>query len=178
MAQGECCIVLIHICGAILIILGCGSIGFLASATHKCEEKTLRQFISALDYMECEVQYDLTPLPELCRRTAQKINGPLRCTFQNLASELDSQISPDVESCVIAAIHKTKHLPRLSRQAVKLLGISLGSFDLDGQLASLRTVRNETKHLLEIHTSNQDARLRSYQALGLCTGAAIAILLI
>lgn len=168
----------IHIWGAVLVIFGCGSFGFLTAASHKHEEKTLRQLLSVLDYIECELQYDLTPLPELCRRAALKTNGTLRSVFLCLASELNSQIAPDVDSCMKATLQKIKHIPTLSRIAMEQLGGALGHFGLDGQLMGLRAVRAESKRLLDIHISNQDVRLRSYQVLGLCAGAALAILFI
>lgn len=178
MAHGEGDFIMIHLWGAILVILGCGSIGFLTAASHRNEEKSLRQFISALDHMENEIQYDLTPLPELCRRTALITDGALSKAFLCLASELDNQISPDVKTCVTASLEKCKNLPKLTRTAMELLGNTLGIFGLEGQLTGLESVRAESKRLLDIHISNQDARLRSYQALGICAGAAIAILFI
>lgn len=169
---------MIQLWGAVLVILGCGCIGFLTAASHRNEERCLRQFISALDHMECEIRYDLTPLPELCRRTALVTNGVLHDAFICLASELDNQIAPDVKTCVSAVIQKTKHLPKLTKTALELLGNVLGNFCWEGQLTGIASVRAESKRLLDIHTNNQDARIRSYQTLGLCAGAAIAILFI
>ena len=178
MAQGEGDFLMVQLWGAILVILGCGCIGFLTAASHKNEEKCLRQFISALDHMECEIRFVQTPLPELCRKTALVINGPLRDAFISLASELDDQIAPDVNTCVSAVLQKTNRLPELTKTAMELLGSSLGNYCREGQLTGIESVRAESKRLLEIHTNNQDARIRSYQALGLCAGAAIAILFI
>ena len=54
--------------GVALVVAGCGSVGFKISANHRKEEKALRQLIGILDYMECELQYRLTPLPELWQK--------------------------------------------------------------------------------------------------------------
>lgn len=164
--------------GAIFVILGCGAFGFSTALSHKKEEASLRQFLSALDYIECDLRYRLTPLPELCRKAASIASGALCSTFFFLASELDGQISPDARSCMSAALEKSKHLPKLTRGAMELLGNALGSFDLEGQLMGIEAVRNESRRILDIHTNNQDVRLRSYQTLALCAGAAIAIIFI
>ena len=169
---------MIKLFGALLVIAGCGGFGFFIAAEHRREEKTLRHFISVLELMECELQYRLTALPELCRQAAFESRGPLKKTFSFLADELEDQISPNVEKCVDAALAKVKELPKLTAEAMELLGRSLGRFDVEGQLKGIASVRAECVRIMESYTQNQDVRLRSYQTLGLCAGAAIAILFI
>lgn len=168
----------IKVLGAIFIIAGCGSFGFMVAATHRKETATLRSLITALDIMECELQYRLTPLPELCRRTAESSSGIVKHMLSSLSAELNAQVAPDVEKCVLAVLEKVKDIPALTVQAFQLLGKSLGQFDLEGQLRGIEMVRSESKRLLDGHTRNQDNRIRCYQALGICAGAAMAILFI
>lgn len=168
----------IKLFGALLIIAGCGGFGFMIASSHRKEVKTLRQFISALDFMDCEIQYRLTALPDLCRMTASASCGVVRNAFNALAAELENQISPNVEKCMCAALENTRDVPKLTRRALELLGSSLGRFALEGQLKGLEAVRSESRRILDTYTKNQDVRLRSYQTLGLCAGAAIAILFI
>ena len=169
---------MIKLFGAILVIAGCGGFGFFIAAEHRREEKALRHFISLLELMECELQYRLTALPELCRQAAFASQGSVKRIFWILAEELDNQISPDVEKCMIAALEKVRDMPKLTKGAMELLGRSLGQFDIEGQLRGLAAVRSECVRILDNYTKNQDIRLRSYQTLGLCAGAAIAILFI
>ena len=63
--------------GALLVICGCGGMGFSIAAASKREEAALRQLIGALDFMECELQYHLTPLPELCRQAGRETKGTI-----------------------------------------------------------------------------------------------------
>lgn len=164
--------------GAILIIFGCGMVGFSMAASYRREEKNLRQLIGALDYMACELQYRLTPLPELCRAAGSENTGCVRQILTNLASELDSQISPDVASCMNAAMAVTEDVPKRVREAFQIMGASLGRFDMDGQLRGLEAVRSFCRRELEGMSANRDNRLRSYQTLGICAGAALAILFV
>lgn len=168
----------IKILGAIFVIVGCGSFGFMVASKHRKEAATLRILIAAIDYTECELQYRLTPLPELCRRTSESCNGVIHELFLALAGELDAQVSPNVEKCVQAAIDKIRDVPALTAKVFRLLGQSLGQFDLEGQLKGLEMVRAESKRILDEHMKNQDNRLRCYQTLGICAGAAMAILFI
>ena len=168
----------IKLTGAILVILGCGSVGFMIAAACRQEEKSLRQLLCALDYMQCELQYRLTPLPELCRKVATTSEGYIRELFLSLAIELEDQITPDVERCVSHALSSVPKLPALTGEAFKQLGVSLGRFDLDGQIRGLEGSRTTCRTSLEALTKDKSVRLRSYQTLGLCAGAALAILFI
>lgn len=168
----------IKIFGAILVMFGCAGFGIMIAATHRNETTSLRDFLSVLNMMECELRYRLTPLPELCRLAATASHRTMRSAFMALANELEDHVSPNVENCMIAALHKTRDMPKLTLDMMKLLGRSLGRFDLEGQLKGLESVKSEANRVLESYTKNQDVRLRCYQTLGICAGAAIAILFI
>lgn len=167
---------LLKVLGAVLIVAGCGGVGFRIAANHRREECSLRQLICALDFMECELQYRLTPLPQLCRLTAKEfVQLPI---FEALALELESQISADMERCMASALRRVKNVPHETEQALLQLGKSLGRFDLQGQLRGFEAVRQECRRNLEYLGNNRENRLRSYKTLGLCAGAALAILFI
>lgn len=164
--------------GAVLVIVGCGGFGCLLAANHRKEEQGLRQLIRVLDYMVQELQYRLTPLPELCRQAGKETRGALREVFLNLARELDWQIAPDAASCMRTALSRSHSLPVTVRELVKQLGATLGHFELEGQLQGLEAVREDCCKALARLEADRDARLRSYQTLGFCAGAALAILLL
>lgn len=164
--------------GAVLIICGCTLAGFMISAAYRREERELHQLIGALDYMSCELQYRRSPLPDLCRLAGTERSGYVGKLFLNLAKELESQISPDVQSCLAIAAATAGQLPKRLQEAVCILGASLGRFDLEGQLLGLDSVRAYCREQLEEMSEGRDTRLRSYQTLGLCAGAALAILFV
>jgi stage III sporulation protein AB len=166
----------IKLIGAGMIIAACGAVGFSMAASHRREEVALRQLIRAMDYMGCELQYRLTPLPELCRNAAAESAGVVSQALLCLAGELENQIAPDASSCMNAALSKTHRLPKRAEENLRLLGSSLGRFDLQGQLSGLEQTRHQCRRELEELTNNRDVRLRSYQTLGLCAGSALAIL--
>jgi len=164
--------------GAVLIIAGCTLTGFMISAAYRNEERALQRLIRALDFMYCELQYRQTALPELCRTIGKEHYGCIAKLFLNLADELDSQISPDVQSCLAVAAATAGPLPRRIQEAVSILGSSFGRFDLDGQLTGIESVRLYCNTQLKEMAVGREARLRSYQTLGMCTGAALAILFV
>ena len=168
----------VKVIGAVLIVFGCGLFGFRLTANIKREETALRQLICALDYMQCELQYRMTPLPDLCRQAGMQQRNRIGIFFCRLSDELDGQLSSDVYRCVKVAIGQAPGLPRKSIKALETLGTSLGRFDAPGQIQGLESVRSYCRAELENIAIDRDVRLRSYQTLGICAGAALAILFV
>lgn len=164
--------------GAVLIVAGCGGFGFSMAAAHRIQEKALRKLIGILDFMACELQYRMTPLPELCEKAGTEAGGELGRIFRRLSEELSVSLSADVADAMDAALKTSPELPEKTRDNLLLLGRSLGRFDMDGQLKALEAVRASCRRDLEGFTANRETRLRNYQTLSLCAGAALAILLI
>lgn len=169
---------ILKIIGAVCIVLSSAGFGIMTIALHKKEVRCLKNLIFALQFMQCELQYRMPSLPELCRRTASECEGSLQKVFLGLTYELEDQISPDVNCCMNSVLSQAKDLPGHTSQCLALLGENLGRFDLQGQVLALESVQNECRERLNKLTGNADVRLRSYQTLGLCCGAAIVILLI
>jgi stage III sporulation protein AB len=168
----------IKIIGAILILIACASFGLIIAYHHRKEVSTLKKLITALDYMECELQYRMCALPDLCRQTAAEFDGVLRSVFLQLSNELEDQISPDVRRCMQSVLAKMKDIPSVTLECLQTLGDSLGRYDLQGQLSALEAVSQLCKRDLEGLQLNRDARLRSYTTLGFCGGVALVILFI
>ncbi len=169
---------IIKVIGAILIIAACGGFGFKLVYIQLQEEKMLREIIRAVAYMICELQYHLTPLPQLCYKTSLECGGAISSLFAQLSSELKSQILPDADRCMQVSLDKHKDFPKKTQKALLMLGKSLGRFDLEGQVTGLQRVQQDCQEDLAKLTDNRDSRLRGYQTLALCAGAALVILFI
>ena len=163
--------------GTLIVITGCGGFGFRMAASHRRQVNDLKELLSILDLMQNELDYRMTTLPELCRLAGESATGAVRHLFLELGYELDKQISPDVQCCLNAAVANADMAPPIKTLFLDL-GQTLGRFDLPGQLRGIESVRNSAMHLLDKLTTDQESRLRSYQTLGLCAGAALAILLL
>ena len=164
--------------GALMVILGCGGFGFSLAANTKREESMLYQLKNALRYMENELEFHMTPLPQLCRMTARTLKGKIQLVFLSLTEELESQIYPDASVCMLTTLGKNPDLPRSVRKTLKMLGKSLGCFDLSGQIRGLEASGEICSQELEYMKRNKYERLRGYRTLGLCAGAALTIILL
>lgn len=164
------------IIGAVLVFCGCGGFGFSMAASQRREEQCLRQLLRAMDYMDCELQFRQTPLPQLCRGTSRILSGPVRLVFEELAEQLDHQSASDAQGCMTNALARFPGLGERVRGALTQLGDTLGLFDLPGQRRGLAAVAEQCREAIGELSENRGTRLRSYQTLGLCAGAALAIL--
>lgn len=169
---------MIKMVGALLIICSCTGFGSFLAYKSRREEQSLRQLIAVLDFMGCELQYHLTPLPELCRQASRECTGVVQTVFSCLTKELEAQITPNVTFCMEAALNRVGSVPAITLRCLRLLGRSLGRFDLSGQLSGLETVRKACRLEIAHLSENRDQRLQNYKTLSICTGAALAILLI
>ena len=178
MLEGGENIMIFRVLGAILIVLGCGGFGMMICFTYKREEEMLRQLIHALDFIQCELKFRLTPLPELCAGASSVCKGTISRYFHLLSQELASQNSPDVRTCTKSAKASMGNLPARLDKAFELLDLSLGQLDAQGQILALDTLRDHCRTELASMSENRESRLRSYQTLGICAGAALVILLV
>lgn len=164
--------------GAVLVIAGCGGFGFSIALSYQRQLRIMAQLIQVLEYMECELEYRMTPLPQLCLEASRQVSGCMSRVFQVLAKELDNQISPDAGCCMKAALAKISEIPERVRGILELLGTSLGRFHLSGQLKEIKAVKQQCQSELEFLRSQRDNRVRSCQTLGICGGIALVILFI
>lgn len=163
--------------GAVLIIAGCGGFGFSLAAGHRHQERSLQRILRILDFMSSELHFHATPLPQLCASAAKLYNNPEALVFSRLAESLEARETSDAASCMDEVL-KEIQLPTETREILRQVGETLGRFDLEGQLKGLEEGRELCRHQLKTLGENRDTRLRNYQTLSLCTGAALAILLI
>ncbi len=163
--------------GAFIIIACCGWFGFSMASTHRREEESLRELINALDYMHCELQYKLTPLPELCTQAASCCHkGVIQSYFQELGRLLQTPTESDPNACVQMILGRMPRMPQLCRESLAQLGNTLGQFDLEGQLKALDSIREHSRDKLTQHCIGKDEQRRSFQTLGICAGSALVIL--
>lgn len=166
---------MIRIIGACCIVTGCGGFGFSMATASRREEEQLCILLKTLEFMSCELSYRHTPLPVLCRSAAEGERGLVPSFFLALARELEKQTAPDVQVCAYEILTRMDP-PKRIRRLLSDLGSTLGRFDLPGQLRGLESAIRATEAALRDIRDGAADRRRSYQTLGLCAGAALAIL--
>lgn len=166
---------MIRIFGAGLIVLGCGGWGFYMAKCCKKEKSQLARLLDMLLAMKNELSCRHTPLPQIFYQLSG--SDELGRIMAAMAEELEKSTSMDASFCMEAVLQKHE-ISKDCKELLSRLGNSLGSFDLEGQLRQLDAVIQEGQRRLQTHTDELQKRVKNYQTLGLCAGAALAILLL
>ena len=164
--------------GAVLIILTSAAVGFRMCIFYKRQQQQLEQLLQTFHFMKCELQYRLTPLPDQIHQCALLTGSAVGRFYQTLYEELNAQISPNAQCCLKAAIEKSDDLAPISKRVLKYLGNTLGCFDLEGQLVGVADAEQLCQEELARLKKEKPNRIRNYQTLSLCAGAALVIVLI
>ena len=147
----------------------------MLAAAHRREIKLLRSLIHAVQEMTWELKFRMTALPELCMIGAEAAGGSVKALLADLAGRLQRNEVTDIAE-TMNRILGSHELPGRVRRNLRQLGSSLGRFDLEGQLQGLEAVRQQCRKDLRELESSAPQRIRNYQTLALCAGAALAIL--
>ena len=164
--------------GAVVVIAGCGGFGFSMAAEQIRRIRFLSGLLAALQFMELELQFHLTALPELCAMAGKQSGGTVKAVLTGLSRELNQQLLPDVSSCMQQVLSGRKDLSSWEKAQLRQLGNTLGRFDLPGQLEGIRSLSGQCRQKREALETGGRQRLRNYEILGLCAGAALVILFI
>lgn len=171
---------IVRLIGILLIVCGTSGFGFGAAYQLKRTIRQLTALDSALQLMECELRFTHPPLPALCRTVSKSADGPIKQLFENLSNLLGDRTTRNTETAMQKAIENTKHLSLSGRAVFALLelGETLGQFDLQGQLTMLASVRKRLETEIAALSREQKQRCKTYEALGICAGIAVAILIL
>jgi len=168
----------LKVLGAVLVIAACGGCGFMIAFRYVTRIQMMENIAASLEFMISDLQYHATPLPQLCRQAGKRCNGKVGKIMIALAEELDAQISPNAAFCMASVLDRSGSIEPIIYTTMMELGNQLGLFDLPGQIRGLEQCRAHCASKLKEMNRDKTSRLRSYQTLGLCAGAAIAILFV
>ena len=136
--------------------------------------------IDALLRIRHELQYRLTPLPEIFAALGGSRNREIADFFSCLASMLSAQQTCTLSYACRQALAQTHGLSLSSAARGTLLSLfdSLGKYDLEGSVQALDLALSRLREEARTLQNGAAARCRTYLTLGVCTGLAVAVILI
>lgn len=159
--------------GIVLIVGGAGSWGLSQTLRLTRRLRQLRELMSAIELLKCELNYTLLPLSELCSVTAGRAHGAVRCFFETYAQKL----SGGRISAVQAALETSRlELPNDAAMAILELFESIGRYDIDGENRLLTLTQERLRTALERLETEKKPLAKSYAVLSMAAGAALVIL--
>lgn len=171
---------MIRLMGAFFLMIGAASLGFGAATQLRVRVSTLRALVEALEQMERELSFRLTPMPELMGRLAREAPEPANFLFAYCQEHLYQLGSKSFGELWREAVEKEPELllSDRERQILTALGEVLGRYDAGDQKAALNNTVQELGRCL-LRAEEEHQRLgRVYATLGMGSGAILVILLL
>jgi len=166
--------------GMACIVLASSCVGFGFARSVRRQAAQLAQLITALEFMKSEIQYRMTPLPELFGQLARSPEPAVGGMFARCAGILRANRTSPPAAAFKRAMEEEKRLvlsPE-SRQTLTALGMALGRFDVEGQCRSIELAQRRLQAESDALEEKKRARCRSYETIGVCAGLAIAVILV
>lgn len=151
----------------------------LARTVRRQQAQTLA-FIDAVLRIRHELQYRLTPLPDVFLALQESREAAVAAFFSGLAGSLSVADTCTVGYACRQALRRTEGLciPAGVRTALMSLFDTLGKYDLDGNLQALDLALGRLREEARQLQGSATARCKTYVTLGVCTGLAVAVILI
>lgn len=165
--------------GALLLAGGAAFLGFSAAAQLERRVKSLRAMLGALEHLERELTFRLTPMPELLETLSKQSPSPANAFFARCLAGLDTLGEHTLSDLWNNALEAAPmDLGEEDRRVLRELGGVLGRYDGEGQREALALSRAQLGQCLTTATEERTRLGRVYGALGLTAGALLVILLL
>ncbi|MBP1989051.1 stage III sporulation protein SpoIIIAB [Paenibacillus eucommiae] len=166
--------------GAICILGAAAMLGFVQALHYARRPKQIRQMIGALQRMETEIIYALTPLPEafatLGRQTAEPLSTLFKATSEGLQSSAGHS-TRDVWQLAVKETWQRSSMKQSEQEIVLQLGHVLGMSDRNDQVKHLRLAVSQLQAEEADSRDEQQRYEKMWKSLGLLIGALIVILM-
>ncbi|GGH79570.1 stage III sporulation protein AB [Pullulanibacillus pueri] len=147
------------IIGSLLIILASTAIGRLFAKGYRERPRQLRQLRSALQALETEITYSLTPISEAAARLAGQMPKPINQFFVLLQEQLKNKQRLSLQEAWNATMTQFwpyTALKKNEQEIMKQFGTTLGLSDRENQQKQI--------HLALTHLEREEIEAREAQA--------------
>lgn len=170
---------MLRLAGALLLAMGPAVIGFRAADCLRRRPRRLRETAGALEQMEREISYRLTPLPELFSTLSQEYSGPVGELFARCARDMDGLGQRSMAQIWRQALSDAAlDIEGRGLRALEELGEVLGRYDGKAVRGALKRACAELYMAADEAEREWERKGRMDQVLGLTAGALLVILLI
>lgn len=167
--------------GALLVLLACSGLGMAAAAAIAARPRQLQKLRSDLTWLEMDINYAATPLPEALAKLAQISEEPVRSLWQETLACLANGEGVTAEEAWQRSLRRFRRLSALQENDLAVLrdfGAGLGTTNRQEQLKKFKLLQEQ---LAALQTQAEEARQKTerlYRTLGVLTGIALIILLL
>jgi stage III sporulation protein AB len=170
---------MVKLIGAILILFAGTMIGFYQALQLSRRPRQIRQLIQALQRLETEISYGLTPLPTALLTISRQISLPLSQIFLLAGEQLTSFGRTTEESWryAIDAAWQDTAMKVTEKEVFQQLGLTLGLTDREDQIKHLRLTVSQLQAEEMTAWEEQKRYEKMWKSLGLLSAALVVILM-
>lgn len=165
--------------GAILILIATTWVGFEFANRLSERPRQLRQLKVALQSLESEIMYGLTPLAEASEHISRQLPKPISYFFTSFSERLKvGELS--VHKAWEDSLKDTWHLTALTNGELEVMsqfGTTLGQHDLEHQQKQIRLTLNHLEREEGEAVESRNRYEKMLKSLGFLTGLLIVILM-
>jgi stage III sporulation protein AB len=170
---------MVKLIGAVLILFAGTMIGFYQALQLSRRPRQIRQLIQALQRLETEISYGLTPLPAALLTISRQISLPLSQIFL-LAGEQLTSFGRTTEESWRYAINigwLDTAMQASEKEVFQQLGLTLGLTDREDQIKHLRLTVSQLQAEEMTAWEEQKRYEKMWKSLGLLSAALVVILM-
>lgn len=166
--------------GAVMILFSASMVGWQISRSYASRPIQLRALLVALQMLETEIVYGLTPLSRAFVKVGNRVDAVVGRLFLQAAELLGSERAQSAEEALRQAMDRYWSQTALRKQekdVLTSLALVLGSSDREDQQKHLRLAVTHLRGLEEEARAEQVKYEKMYKSLGFLGGLLIVILM-
>ncbi|MEB3101451.1 stage III sporulation protein SpoIIIAB [Ferviditalea candida] len=171
---------MLKLMGAALVLFAGAMAGFYQSWRLASRPRQIRGLIHALQVLETEIVYALTPLPEALRKLGRKTAAPVSGLFGQIGDRLEQEQGitlQEVWEFTALDYWKQTAMKETEREIVRQLGRTLGISDREDQVKHLHLAIRELQREEMTAIDEQKRYEKMWKSLGILAGVLIVIMM-
>lgn len=171
----------IKIAGAMLLLLGTTAFGVYKGCLYNSRLDNLYEIKKAFLYIQGEIRYMNTPMPETLDGAARQMKGQCRKFFSRVAMELYAGGGTELKQVWEETISREIQGEVLEREAVDVLremGGQLGCLDMHAQEKAIDYFLKKWDYLIEKRRKEKSEKLKLYYVCGVMGGLLMVIIIV
>lgn len=171
---------MVKLIGSAIILFSASMVGWQIGKYYAHRPVQLRALLLALQLLETEIVYGLTPLHRAFVKIGRRVTQEIGIIFQKAAEHLQAEEGLSTQACLQKAVDQNwsaTSLRKEEREVLVSLGYVLGSSDRDDQQKHLRLAITHLRGLEEEARADQSKYEKMYKSLGFLGGLLVVILM-
>lgn len=172
---------MIEVIGGVFVLFGTTAFGIHKSCVYMNRLHNLYEVKKAFLYIQAEIRYMNTPMPEILEGVSRHIKGPICEFFEKTAESLKWRQAGELkgiwEECFTEYIFPDM-LEKEAREEFFDMGGQLGCLDRQAQEKAIDYFLDKWEFVIEKRRAEKSSRLRLYYACGVMSGILMIIMLV